>query len=437
MIQGKNLLRFGSAITLTLCTTFLSCIAAAAQVPGSFAPSVYGEPATGPLPLSINYSETLPFLKRKSLELKEQLEQSRRPYLANIFSYTNEPIDTFDNKVDTITNGVEFGFYPTRQTKVELDFLPTIFGLHEPRIYGHEYRATVRAQPTDRLRYFTSLGLFHTFHNVNSGLAVIGGSGVSYALTDRIRVSTEYRRDIIGDSRMSAVGRNIPYTDVLVGRVKRNRWSFGTDLRPFTKTEVNFRYSLGFDKGHNVKANPWQEFSLRAAQTLVAKEPGHLLQLLQASYQFIATGFKYDESGFGNTTSEVTYDPKKNVERINNIISSIARGELEVPRGKNEKRPLIGGYFSPQLFYSNSFRLDMAGKITKSPFYYKLGGSLGTQDLKNLGQNLGHPGILATSNASLSWRMGRHVTVEQGWYFLQASNNYQRNVIYNQTRYYF
>jgi hypothetical protein len=385
------------------------------------------------VPSRLNLPETIPFVKRKTLQLKDELEQARRPYLANIFSYTNEPLDTIDNKVDTITNGVEFGFFPTRQTQVQLDFLPTIFGLKQPRSYGHEYRATVKSQPTDRLRVVSSLGLFHTFHNVKSGLAVIGSSGGSYSLTDRIRLNAEYRRDIVGDSRLSAVGRNLPYTDTLIGRVKRNQWSAGISLRPFTRTDVDFRYSLGFDKGHNLQANPFNEFSLRAAQTLVAKERGSALQLLQASYQLMALGFKYDQSAFGNTTLIAAKDK----DEINGRIQQIAKGQIEAPRGEDEKRPQVGGYFSPQLFYSNSFRLDMAGKIVKTPLYYRLGGSLGLQDVKNTGSNLGHPGVLGTANASLSWRMGRHIAVEQGWYFLQAADTYQRNLIYNQTRYYF
>ena len=397
-----------------------------AQVPGTFSPSVYGDASVTPLPVRVELPPGTPPVKGRAIVLKEELLRSRRPYISTQTSYTNEPLGDFNNKLATITPGLEMGFWPGRQTQVQFNYLPTIFGLKRPRIAGQEWRLTVRSQPTTRFKYVAAAGLFHTYHNVENGVALLGAAGGSYALTDRIRLGAEYRRDIVGDSRLSATGLNLEGSNELVGRIKRNRFSVGTSVRPFARTDVDF------DAGHKITTNRFNELSLRVGQTLVARESGAHLQLLQPSYQFLATGFRRDLSGFGNLTLIPSKDRFENEARE----ESSARGFTQLPLGQNEKRAGVGGYFSPQLFYLHSFRLDGAGRLI-GPVFYKVGGSLGIQDFRDTFNNLAHPTIVATANAALTIQANKHVTVETGWYILQAANTYQRNVIYNVYRYTF
>lgn len=403
-----------------------------AQVPGTFSPSVYGDTSVTPLPVRVEVPAGTPPVKARAIVLREELEQSRRPYISTQTSYTNEPLGDFNNKLATITPGLEMGFWPGRQTQVQFNYLPTIFGLTKPRIAGQEWRLTVRSQPTTRFKYVLATGLFHTYHNVENGVAVLGTAGGSYAINDRFRLGAEYRRDIVGDSRLSATGLNLQGSDELVGRIKRNRFSVGANWRPFARTDVDFRYSIGFDAGHKIQTNRFNEFSLRLGQTLIAREPGTRLQLLQPSYQFLATGFRKDLSGFGNLTLIPSDDKFENEARA----KSSALGFTDLPLGQNEKRAGVGGYFSPQIFYLHSFRLDAAGRLI-GPLYYKTGGSLGIQDFRDTFNNLAHPSMVATANAALTLQLNKHVTIEQGWFILQAANTYQRNVIYNVCRYTF
>lgn len=433
MASLKKYLYLGFWAFALALVTFLSA-PAFAQVPGTFLPSVYGDTAVTPMPSPVRIPAKVPFLQRKILQLDQDLQEAHRPYIGHIFSYQNEPLDTFDNKLATVTEGAELGFWPTRQTQVQLDFLPTIAGLSQPQIYMNQYRATVRTQPTNRLRLLGSLALVHTYHNVKPGVALIGNAGINYAISDRIRLVGGFTRDIIGDSRLSAVGLNLPGSNFLVGRVKRNRFTMGTSIRLTPKTDVDFRYSLGVDIGHHMQKNPFQEFSLRVGRTLVAREPGAHLQLLQPSFQFMATGFKYDLSGFGN----VSLEPSNNI-FANSASLYQAFAGLNANPIPNLQAPLpagVGGYFSPQKFFLTQNRIDVAGRVV-GKLYYKLGGSLGTQNFKNATTSLGQTGLVGTANAALTMRLGKHITIEQGWYFLQAANNYQRNVIYNEGRYYF
>ncbi len=433
MVSLKKLLHYGFwAIALSLVTA--STLPTLAQVPGTFLPSVYGDVPVSPLPSPVRTPQKLPFLHKKILQLDQDLQEAHRPYIGHIFSYSNEPLDTFDNKLATVTEGAELGFYPNRQTQVQLDFLPTIAGLSQPQMYMNQYRATIRNQPTNRLRLLGSLALVHTFHNVKPGVALIGGAGINYALSDRIRVVGGFNRDIVGDSRLSAVGINLPGSNFLVGRVKRNRFTMGTSIRLDPRTDVDFRYSLGVDIGHHMQKNPFQEFSLRVGRTLVAHEPGAHLQLLQPSFQFLATGFKYDLSNFGNVSLKPQDNIYANAASLYQAFAGLTANPIPdlsapLPAG-------VGGYFSPQKFFLTQTRLDVSGRVI-GRLFYKLGGSLGTQNFKNTTTSLGQTGIVGTANAALTMRIGKHITVEQGWYFLQAANNYQRNVIYNEGRYYF
>lgn len=416
----------------TLAIAFLVVLPVSAQIDGTFAPSVYGDVPAAPLPQRLEFPYDAPFLQRKALELQSSLREKQRPYVAHIFSYANEPLNNIDGRLDTITTGGEFGFSPDSQTQVQLAFLPSIFGLKRPSVFGHEYRATVWSQPSDRLKYYLSAGLFHTFHKVHPGVAFVGGCGATYALSDRIRANVEYRRDIVGDSRLSAVGLNLPGTDELVGRVKRNRLSIGTTVRTTAKTSIDFRYSTGFDAGHKVPTNPFNEFGLRISRTLIARAPGAHMQWMQPSYQFLATGFGRDLSSFGNLSFAPDNSINSNLARLR----LAASGESVAPHLPHQQARGVGGYFSPQIFYLNALRLDAHGRLLGA-IYYRLGGSIGTQDFKSMSATLGHIGLVGTANASLSVRLARNVTVEQGWLFLQAANAYQRNIIYTQTRYYF
>jgi hypothetical protein len=420
------------ALLLAMCAVFsFFSPAARAQTLGVYLPTVYGDTAYKPLPIRLETPITLPPLKKKALELEAALEQARRPYIATIFAYANQSLVSRDFRLNTVTQGLEFGFYPNRQTQIALDFLPTIFGLHSPASAGFLYQGTIRSQLNDRFKYYATLGLMHTFYNVNPGLAVIGNVGASYAFNDHISLYGAYDRTIIGMSQLSAVGVNLPGTDTLVGRVKANFFSVGTNVHLTRRTTLNFRYGGGWVEGHNVKTNPFQEFNLRVGRTLIGREEGAHLQFLQPNFQFIASGFKYDESGFGNATLIPPATPDMAIAQMLASQAGIVGNPLPGQRG-----PMVGGYFSPQIFYLSMLRLDAGGRLFGNT-YYQVGGGIGPQNFKDSTVNLGDTSLVAAANASITTRMSERITMQTSWYFIQANNNYQRNVIYNQIRYQF
>jgi hypothetical protein len=164
-------------------------------------------------------------------------------------------------------------------------------------------------------------------------------------------------------------------------------------------------------------------------RTLIAKGKTARIQYLQPNYQFLALGYKRDQSGFGNLSVLPTSDDQV----VPRLVSS-AQGQTQLPGVVNQ--PRVGGYFSPQQFYLNNFRLDAGGRLFGHTFY-DAGAGLGIQNFKAIGNRLADSGLVGTANASLVTRLNRRVTVEQGFYFLQAVTSYRRYVLYNQVKYYF
>ena len=403
---------------------------ALAQSLGTYLPSVYSDTASQPLPVRVEVPSSTPLAKRQALLLQKTIQESHRPYISNIFAFSDQPLRDQNYHLNTLSEGIEAGFYPNNQTKIQFDFLPTLFGINHPTV-GHLYQTTIRSQPTDRFKYYTTIGLFQTYDNVKSSLSVVGNAGASYAVNDRLSLNFDYSRSVVGNSRLSAVGLNLPGTNELVGAVKSNAFSFGPNIRLTRKTDLNFRYVGGFYTGENVKANPFQEFNVRLGRTLIGREEGAHLQFLQPSVQFLATGFRYDESGFGNAAVATPNSVASALATYQQIGAGIANN-----LSPGQKGPLPGGYFSPKIFYETMARMDAGGRITGNS-YYKMGVGLGPQIFKTSTQSLANPSLVATGNLSLSTRLTDHITMEQGYLFLQAGNVYTRHVVYNQTSYHF
>jgi hypothetical protein len=400
-----------------------------AQSVGTFLPSVYSDAATQPIPLRVQTPAGMPVLNSQAFGLKQRLDDAHRPYISNIFAFSTQPLNDINYKYNSYSEGVEAGFYPNLQTKIQFDYIPTVFTGGQKTVIGTEYSTKITAQPTDRLKYFAKIGLYETGQDVRSGSAVIGGTGATYAINDRLSMSAGFSREVVGNSILSAVGQNLPGTRELVGRVKSNAFSIGPNIRLTRKTELNLRYVGGVYTGDNVKTNPFQEVNLRIAHTLIGREEGARVQFLQPSLQLLVTGFRYDESGFGNLTFVQPSSLQAAVTQLQQSRAGIVNNLTPGQSG-----PMVGGYFSPSIFFLALPRMDVGGRAFGNTFY-KAGIGLGPQAFKS--ESFGSPSLLATANVSFSSRLSKHVTMEQGYYFLQAGNVYTRHIVYNQLAYHF
>lgn len=411
-----------------------------AQVPGTFFPTALGEIQEGFTPFPQAAAKDLPYLETAPIQLESELSASRRPYLNFLSSYANQSLVAPNGQLDTFTPTLgEFGFYPSAQTEVKLSYIPTIFGragLRGPRAFGTEYRGTGRWQPTERLRLAGQLGLYQWYQSkaVSKGLDVLGAASASYALHDRVRLTGGFRRDILGNSLLSASGLNLVDNGSLVGRVKQNLFYMIADFRPEKKTTVSLLYGGGFESGHKIQNNAFQQGSLFVTRPLYNGHVNNHVSVIAPSYQFLILGWNRDFSGIGNLALQ-TQPPTNPVDRFAMVQSSRA-GQTSVPTDNPGSQPAVGGYFSPKAFMINGFNLNMAGRVA-GPVYYRGGVGFSLNNVKGLSSKFSYttPGYFA--NAAVTYRMGKKALQEHGWYFIQGDDVYRRNVLYSQTKFFF
>lgn len=362
----------------------------------------------------------------------------RRPYIKTHNAYSNQSLINVNGQLDTFTNGIEAGAYVNKTTKLSAFYLPTIFGtaaLKSPRFFGEEFRLAADGQPADRFKYHAQVGLFHYAGNklTAPGMNVIGGTAASYRLHDWLRVSMGYRREILGNSVLSAIGLKLPLNGGLVGRSTQNTFFTSLDARPLGgKTLMSVFYGGGFVDGQKEKLNGFQQGGLYVSRLLRADKQDSHLAFLLPSYNFIFVGYQKDFLEYGN----LSQIPSNNVdENIARLVTS-KQGLVRIPLPSDVKHADVGGYFSPQNFFINSLRLDGGGRLL-GPIYYNAGGGLGVNNAKTTFGHLNQSQFTASANISLFYRVSNHLKFEQGWYFLQASNLYRRNILYAQTTYTF
>ncbi len=408
-----------------------------AQVPGTFFPTALGEIQEGFTPFPQAAPEDLPYLETAPIQLETEMSASRRPYLNLVSSYANQSLLEPQGQLDTFTPTMsEFGFYPHPQTEVKLSYIPTIFGragLRGPRVFGNEYRATTKWQPTERLKLAGQLGLYQWYQSkvAAGGLDVLGAVSASYAVHDRVQLTGGFRRDILGNTLLSATGLNLVDNGALVGRVKQNLFYMIADFRPERKTTLSLLYSGGIETGHKISGNGFQQGSLFLSRPIYSAAPHKHLSVLAPSYQLLMFSWNKDYSGLGNLALQVQ-PPTNPVDRFAMIQSSRA-GQTSVDP---DVRPAVGGYFSPKAFMINAINLNAAGRVA-GPVYWRGGVGYSLTNAKNTFSrfSIADPGYFA--NAALTYRLGKRALQEHGWYFVQGENVYRRNVVYSQTKFFF
>jgi hypothetical protein len=429
---------FGTLLANLSIVSLLFCQRAVAQVPGVFFPSAVGPVQEGFAPFPGVAPSDLPFYQSQRSQLESELGFLRRPYLNVISAYANQSLLPRPGQMDSFTPaGLEYGFYPFKQSQVQLFYLPTIFGtarLNHPREFGEEYRGVFRFQPTDRLKLHLQVGLFHfgQTSRIDSGLLVLGAAGFNYTINDRLSVMGGFRRDILGSNFLATAGLNLPGTNTLVGRVTQELFYVIANARLTRKTALSFYYGGGIETGSKVKTNPFQQFSLYLTRPLYTADVNKHISLILPAYQFLAQSWRFDLSGNGIDTLTLPTDPAQRALAL----TAAQLGATSLPTPPGQKAPGVGGYFSPQLFYLSSFNILVAGHLA-GPVYYAGGGGVAVGSSKFTFGHLDQVGFGGGANASIFYRLGRNVKQEHGWFFLQGSNTYRRQVFYSETKYYF
>jgi len=431
----------GTVLFLIACFVSIICpLKASAQVTGTFFPTALGdlqEPGRTPYPQLVPTEG--PYARQQIMQLEKEVLLQRRPYVNLTTSYANQSLIAPPGQMDSFTpEAAEFGFFPTLQSEVRLSYIPTIFGLHGlhgPNVFGTEYRGAFRYQPTNRLRLWGQLGLFQfaKTRKVNGGLNVIGNFLGQYAITDHLRFTSGFRRDVLGASLLATTGLNLPQTNELVGRVTQNLFFGLLEYQPTRKTGLGLSFGGGFEQGTHVRTNPFMQFGLTAGHTFYQSDVRSHLSFVNLTYQLLEFNWKYNLSNIGNAELQVESLPAPQALPI--LRSSLLR-QTQIP-AKNQ--PGVGGYFSPQEFWIHSLGLGLGGKLI-GPVYYRGGAGVGMgysqQQFVNH-ERLSNPGWGPFGTAAVTARLDRRTVAEVGWIFFQSQTVYRRTVLYTQCRHYF
>jgi hypothetical protein len=179
-------------------------------------------------------------------------------------------------------------------------------------------------------------------------------------------------RSNVEESLLSATGvRPVsgPFAGKLVGQVMDNRFGADGVIQVLPQLDVFANGGVGLREGSNVESNLFQVFGGGGGYNFIARGDDEPLRLVRASYSANYFRFDKDLSGFGGA-SLVDF-----------------RGRLVAPGriGADGISPVatgghagVGGYFSPENYFSHVIRGDVAGHPSPN-LEYQVSGFFGSQ----------------------------------------------------------
>ncbi len=151
-----------------------------------------------------------------------------------------------------------------------------------------------------------------------------------------------------------------PFQGDVVGQVMETTVYTEINLMPVRNWDVNMGYEWAFVSGERVPTNFRNQAFFSTGYTV----PYARNHYARVGYEFLYFGYSKDATlGYFNLDSG-TDQP---VVKLDNRITRAPRDSV------------FGGYFSPEYFFLNNFRLDLRGSFMKKFVEYRLGASMGVQ----------------------------------------------------------
>lgn len=151
-----------------------------------------------------------------------------------------------------------------------------------------------------------------------------------------------------------------PFQGDVVGQVMETTVFTEINLMPIRNWDVNMGYEWAFVSGERTPTNFRNQAFFSTGYTV----PYARNHYARVGYEFLYFGYSKDATlGYFNLDSG-TDQP---VVKLDNRITRAPRDSV------------FGGYFSPEYFFLNNFRLDLRGSFMKKFVEYRLGASMGVQ----------------------------------------------------------
>lgn len=313
------------------------------------------------------------------------------------------------NKLDTMLT-----LYPTADTQLLLTFRPTYYESggnleHEDR---YSYGVGALKQWSDKVRTGGWVGL-STYTN-QGPLPILARAAVEFRPSDYWQPALFFNRDVIEESVLSAAGLRPTvgvFANGLVGRVIRNEWIFQNSFRLPWEIRGQFNPSVGVDTASQLSDNPfWRLRYFLERDIYQAVRPWWSITWY-GRYEGDYWHFKDDRLGHG-------------VAFLINKAFGLPLGSDTVSPIPTNTTPGTGGYFSPDRYWRQAFRLGKRGDLFNKRFFFDVSGFAGFQDISRFGTD-----FTTGVDTSGEFSIGKTLSVLLGL-------SYQRANPFNQTTFY-
>jgi len=225
---------------------------------------------------------------------------------------------------------------------------------------GTNFTAGVKGQASSHSTFQLEVG-GTSFSTDTTTVNALGS--FTFAPTAQTSYYVTATRSNVEESLLSATGLRPgtgPFAGTLVGNVMDNRLAGGLRHRFDSPLDVYAEGSFGARAGSRVDSNFFKRANGGVGYSLIARSDEDALSLVRASYAIDYFGFSDNRLGFGGASL---------IRRNGNAVPLNELGSDGISPVPTPFQPGIGGYFSPDNFLSNTFRLEVKGRAGRRLSY--------------------------------------------------------------------
>jgi tetratricopeptide (TPR) repeat protein len=303
--------------------------------------------------------------RTESETLEKQIYKELRPMARAGWSYLTQDGEKTTIRLRGWSVPSQMALSLTPQLRVRHGF--TGGKLYQPRVFtspsstGYQaYMLGATAKYWDRVTLDGDITLLHFDQSETVNLTYNSLAQIDFH--DKVHMKIGSRRFQNPNSLLSLAGYRPfrgPWRGDLVGQVMETTIFTELNLLPFRNVDVNAGYEYAFVSGSETPTNHRNQVFFSTGYTIPYARD-HAARL---GYEFLFFTYSKDATlGFFNLDSGTD----RPVVRLDPVTLA--------PNGT-----VFGGYFSPEYFFLNNFRLDLRGQFLKKFIEYRLGGSIGIQ----------------------------------------------------------
>jgi hypothetical protein len=222
-------------------------------------------------------------------------------------------------------------------------------------------------------------------------MPVLGTAEMAFRPNDWWQPSLTFQRSMVDESLLSASGlRPVvgPFAGHIVGRVVYNEWAFNNALLLPEEFHGTIRGAIGFDSAEQLPDNFFVKLDYGLFHDLFKTFLPHWTSTYYGGYEGSLWHYADDRLGQGGA-----------------YLQSVPFGSDGITTIPTSTIEGTGGYFSPDKYLLQDFRIGNRGELFLGRLKYNLSGFAGYQDISRFGGNFTW-GLQLTSELRLTHTLG-------------------------------